>query len=214
MVTNQIQFIVRSIVIFSLFLPVMILPRKLTKLEKKALKEFSNQIAERKIKYSQLYLPADEKNSLKMDCSNTVKYTYRKLFHLDLPRTSYEQYKFVKNNGTFSTTPVGPEGKIDSGLLNKKLKSGDILFWTNTHNDIPAGWDPPISHVMIYLGKSKTGKQLMFGAGTFGVGKNTKNGGIDIYPFDPEMRLGCVKNKKKECIRNSEFFGFGKPAME
>ncbi len=149
-----------------------------------------------------------------MDCSNTVKYTFKEALGITLPRTTFEQFQLVKAKGNFQTPSKTGEGKIDIPLLQKKLKIGDLLFWTNTHSDIPKTWTPPIGHVMIYMGTSKTKKMVMFGAGTYGDGFKTTSGGVDLYLFDPEMSLGCVKNKNKECVVESEFFGYGKPPIE
>lgn len=204
--------------IFSLFLSIIpqidSSPTKLTSDEKKNLSFLAYNLGKKKIKYSQVYLPDNEKLSIRMDCSNTVKYVFKKALNIDLPRTSFDQYRAVMESGNFNSTPRTSEGRIDNDMLTKKMKSGDILFWINTHDNIPKNWNPPIGHVMIYLGKSKTGKKLMFGAGTFGKGKNTDDGGIDVYIFDPELSLGCVKNKNNGCIIEGEFFGFGKPPME
>jgi hypothetical protein len=186
---------------------------KLSLESKSQLKKLAYFLTDQNIKYGKNYTPPRKKGSLKMDCSNTVRYIYKEALGINLPRTSYEQYQAIHSSGNFQSVPKTKEGKIDISQLKKKLRVGDILFWINTHSDIPKTWNPPIGHVMIYMGKSKTKKLVMFGAGTYGEGLKTSSGGVDLYLFDPEMSLGCVKNQKKECIVESEFYGFGKPPL-
>jgi hypothetical protein len=207
--------------IFGILLPVLTLlnstqlyPQNLSSENKKKLKTLTYFLSDQEIKYGKKFTPPGKKGSIKMDCSNTVKYTYKEALGILLPRTSYEQYQLVKSKGNFQTPLRTEEGKIDILLLKKNMKIGDLLFWINTHSDIPKTWNPPIGHVMIYMGTSKTKKMVMFGAGTYGDGFKTTTGGVDLYLFDPEMSLGCVKNKNKECVVESEFFGYGKPPIE
>ncbi len=187
--------------------------QKLSPESKTKLKKLAYFLTDQNIKYGKKYTPPRKKGSLKMDCSNTVKYVYKEVFGVTLPRTSYEQYQAILSSGNLQSAPKTKEGKIDISQLKKKLRVGDILFWINTHSDIPKAWNPPIGHVMIYMGTSKTKKMVMFGAGTYGEGLKTSSGGVDLYLFDPEMSLGCVKNKQKECTVESEFYGFGKPPL-
>ncbi len=208
------KLIILSVFILLFFSPITIFAEKLNKNQREKLKLIGEFLSEKQIKYGRQFFPNGKKGSIKMDCSNTVKYLYKESLGITLPRTSFEQFQVVKNSGNFKLTPKTAEGKIDIPILRKKLKTGDLLFWINTHNDIPKEWDPPIGHVMVFMGKSKTGKLTMFGAGTFGSGKRTKNGGLDFYHFDPEETLGCIKDTSKNCIKESEFIGFGKPSLE
>jgi hypothetical protein len=214
MIPNSKKLLNFTIFILLLNYPQAIFPHKLTKIEIEKIRHISDILSEKQIKYGKQFFQNGKKGSIKMDCSNTVKYLYRESLGITLPRTSFEQYQTVKNAGKFQSTPKTAEGKIDTSLLRKKLKIGDLMFWINTHNDIPKEWDPPIGHVMVFMGRSKTGKLTMFGAGTFGKGKRTQSGGVDFYHFDPEDSLGCIKDNIKNCIKESEFIGFGKPSLE
>jgi len=98
-------------------------------------------------------------------------------------------------------------GKIDADRLIRELRTGDILFWIDTYS---VQVEPPVSHVMVYLGKNASNQMKMFGAGTFGRGEQTTAGGLDVYPFDPNQKIGCVKNSKGSCIRNSRFIGYAR----
>ena len=214
MIPNSKKLLNFSIFILLLNYPLPIFTEKFTKIEKEKIKHTGEILSEKQIKYGKQFFPNGKKGSIKMDCSNTIKYLFKESLGITLPRTSFEQYQVVKNAGNFQSTPKTVEGKIDTLILRKKLKIGDLMFWINTHNDIPKEWDLPIGHVMVFMGRSKTGKLTMFGAGTFGTGKRTQNGGVDFYHFDPEDSLGCIKDNSKNCIKESEFIGFGKPSLE
>ncbi|MCB1180137.1 MAG: hypothetical protein KDK36_21345, partial [Leptospiraceae bacterium] len=127
-----------------------------------------------------------------------------------IPRISYSQYKLLKNSSLLKIPELEEDDFIDPIKLKSRLKRGDLLFWTNTHDEIPEYRDPPISHVMIFVGVSKAGNFLMVGAGTKGVGETTTGGGVDLYIFEPNQVMGCVKNETGECKINSKFVGFGR----
>ncbi|HNO23132.1 MAG TPA: NlpC/P60 family protein [Leptospiraceae bacterium] len=185
--------------------------RKLTKEEKKKLREIIQSIGKQKISYGKKWKPPGSDTELSMDCSNTAKYLYQVAFGVTLPRSAYDQYDLVSKTGGLHTVPTLADKSVDIEKLKKKLKSGDLLFWIDTHSEIPSDRSPSIGHVMIFLGKTKSGKMKMGGAGTFGKGEYNLNGGVDIYPFNPNDFQGCVKDSSKKCIRNSKFIGFGKP---
>lgn len=153
------------------------------------------------------------------DCSGTAQYLYKITFQKSIPRTSYDQFKELQKQGKIKS-PEWQNGRIDTGKLKKQLKTGDLLFWTNTHDAIPSFRDPPIGHVMIYLGTTRAGKMMMGGSNTWGSGYVNKRpgGGPDIYVFDPNLRMGCAKwnipgNRKSGCSKGfeSKFYGFGQP---
>lgn len=183
----------------------------LTRNEKESIRNKIREMSHYDIKYGQIWTPPNSKESIRMDCSGTVQYIYKTLFGIQLPRSSFEQYLHVKNLGNFRTPPRREDGKIDLVALRKQLKTGDLLFWTNTHSGIPKDRNPPVSHVMIYIGRNSEGIMKAGGANTFGKGERVLRGGVDIYTFDPEQKMGCVKDQKGNCVVNSEFIGFGSP---
>jgi hypothetical protein len=196
-----------------LFSTIEINSKNLSHLQKSKLREVADELSKHHIRYAGNFKPSGTNFTLKMDCSNTARYMYEEALDVHLPRTSYDQYISVKNSGNLKIPPI-TNGKIDSERLKKILKTGDLLFWINTHSDIPKNWNPPIGHVMVYMGKSKKGEMIMAGAGTYGKGKRTKKGGVDFYKFDPNARIGCVRDSQKNCLSPSEFFGFGKPTID
>lgn len=113
----------------------------------------------------------------------------------------------AKKQGVYTSAPVDASGRITTEELVRDLRTGDVLFWENTYN---VNRDPPISHVMIYLGKNQEGRMKMFGAGSRGKGEQTNNGGLDVYVFDPNRIMGCVKNDSGECTINSRFLGYAR----
>lgn len=183
----------------------------LTKHEKESIRNFIRELSKQGIRYGQIWIPPNSKNGIKMDCSGTVQYIYKTLFDIELPRSSYDQYVHVKKLGNFREAPRTADGKIDTIALRKQLRTGDLLFWTNTYTGIPEDRKPPVSHVMIYLGKNSENVMKAGGANTFGKGETVLRGGVDIYSFDPNQKMGCVKDSKGNCVINSEFIGFGSP---
>lgn len=180
-------------------------------MEKETIRNAIRELAKQNIKYGQIWIPPNSKEGIRMDCSGTVQYIYKRLFEMELPRSSYEQYVYVKNLGNFKAAPKTPDGKFDIPALRKQLRTGDLLFWINTYTDIPKDRNPPVSHVMIYLGKNSEGIMKAGGANTFGKGESVLRGGVDVYTFDPNQKMGCVKDSKGNCVINSEFIGFGSP---
>ena len=109
-------------------------------------------LSKQDLNYSQSWQPPGHPYVITMDCSNTVRYIVWKVFGFDIPRTASDQYLFFKKKGKVRAVPVEASGKVDSERLMTEMRSGDLLFWEWTY-DVPR--DPPISHVMIYLGRKK-----------------------------------------------------------
>jgi cell wall-associated NlpC family hydrolase len=93
-----------------------------------------------------------------MDCSGTVYYLLGDAGIKDPPRDSGEMYRWVWTQGLFHAV----ESSRTDSFEFSQLKPGDLLFWTGTYD---VNRDPPISHVMIYLGINRlTGRRVMVGA--------------------------------------------------
>jgi hypothetical protein len=64
-----------------------------------------------------------------------------------------------------------------------KLKPGDLLFWEGTYDS--GERDPPISHVMIFLGTLKAdGKGVMFGASSGRRYRGKTIHGVSVFDWE------------------------------
>ncbi len=114
-----------------------------------------------------------------MDCSGTMQYLLAGLVK-DMPRTSYQQYAWLKKNRSIRRTKTIP-AKMGG---RRGLKPGNLIFWGGTYKS-----GHKVSHVMIYLGQGPDGRHYMFGAR--GKKKKGLNGsGVDIF----ELKSGKQKS--------------------
>lgn len=117
-----------------------------------------------------------------LDCSGAMKYLLSDLGFRDMPRTSYEQYAWLKKARTLRHTKTIPPQMGG----RKGLKPGDLIFWGGTYAS-----GHKVSHVMIYLGQGRDGTHYMFGAR--GKNKTGLNGsGVDIFPLQPGPHKGLI----------------------
>ena len=186
---------------------------ELSKAEKDNLTKTAEWLAAFDIKYSKAWTPPDSNKPVKLDCSGTVQYLYSKALSKTMPRDSYSQYNFFKEKGWLFQPPKGADNKVNTEELKKQLKFGDLIYWQDSYN-VPPDRTPPVSHVMIYMGTDVTGVMRVTGSNTWGDGLITKGGGPDIYIFDPNQKIGCVRevegDKKSKCLRDSAFIGFAR----
>lgn len=82
------------------------------------------------------------------DCSGFVYHILQKHGHTGVPRQSNEMYEWTWKAGTFRAC----NGLSMNTFEFKELQPGDLLFWTNTTRGGKTDRDPPVTHVMIYLG--------------------------------------------------------------
>lgn len=95
-----------------------------------------------------------------MDCSGSVQFVLKSIGLEKPPRTSFEFYEWAHQSGNLTATE-GVHSTEDP--VFETLKPGDLLFWTGTYSTTKR--DPPISHVMIFLGRLKEdGEGVVFGA--------------------------------------------------
>lgn len=136
------------------------------------------------------YGSADPSNG-GMDCSGTVNYVLKKQ-GLNPPRQANEFYVWVRKAGLFQAVV---STKIDSFEFDA-LRPGDLLFWTGTYD---VDRDPPVTHVMIYLGReAKSGKRVMFGASEGRYYGGGPRYGVSVFDF-------VIPNGKDK----SRFIGYG-----
>ncbi|MDR1191315.1 MAG: C40 family peptidase [Verrucomicrobiales bacterium] len=160
-----------------------------------------------RISYNQGWRPPGDPKAWAMDCSNTSRYIYQTVFGLQLPRTASDQYYALKQVGRVTHAPRLADGRVDTAALLGQLRSGDLLFWQWTY-DIDR--DPPITHVMVYLGRTADGTPKMAGSASRSKGETTDHGGVNVYVFDPNANMGGVKNFLGNYVRRGAFVGFGR----
>lgn len=131
------------------------------------------------IRYSGSWVPPGEGSAWRMDCSNAARYLVRRTRGVELPRTASEQYNYVRRHGRLKRVGGLFGGVPESGWWAKRLRPGDLLFWEHTYKPQRK---PPVTHVMVYLGRGQSGELLMAGA------QNSR--GVGIYKLQPRVPYG------------------------
>ncbi len=138
------------------------------------LREEAHQLASKKLRY---VFGADDPDSGGLDCSSTIQYLLNKIGVKDVPRTSYDQYDWLKSKKMLDDV----YGKSASNKLLKKLSPGDLIFWGGTWKS-----GHRVSHVMLYMGYDPAAdKHYVFGARS----KSTTGltgAGVDIFELNTE----------------------------
>ena len=112
-----------------------------------------------------------------LDCSGFIYHVLRHHGFTQVPRDSSGQYTWVRHARGFRSVI---SRKADSFELDELLP-GDLLFWTGTY---ATPNDPPISHVMIYLGTEKlTGTKVMVGSSDGRTYHGQKRNGASVFDF-------------------------------
>jgi len=131
------------------------------------------------------------------DCSGAIHYVLTKA-GLTPPRTSAEQYLWLKGEDRLVETPLKPADMTDPTL--QKLRPGDLLFWGGTYTPSDDR-KINVTHVAIYLGKEKSdGLAVMINATDGRSYRGKKANGYGVYDF----RLPSATSK-------SVFMGYGTP---
>lgn len=111
-----------------------------------------------------------------LDCSGAMQYLLKKIGVKDVPRTSYDQYYWLKNKKLLDDV----HGRNASKKLFEKLSPGDLIFWGGTWKS-----GHKVSHVMLYMGYDpKADTHYIFGAR----GKTSKGmfgNGVDLFELEP-----------------------------
>lgn len=110
-----------------------------------------------------------------MDCSGTIQYLLWQTAHIHAPRDARDMYLWIERQGVIHHVHAY---SFRSSQFNR-LHAGDLLFWTGTYY---TRRKPPITHVMMYLGKDKHGHPLMFGA-TEGTYHGRLARGVGVFDF-------------------------------
>lgn len=177
----------------------------------KALVDTVRWLGQEGVGYGEAWRLPDQTGVWDMDCSNTVRYLYRRVLGVELPRTASDQYWTLSQQGRITDAPVLSDGTVDTTALLGQLRSGDLLFWEWTYN---IKRTPPVSHVMIYLGRTANGTPKMAGSSSASLGETAKRGGVDVYDFDPNAPMGGVKSLFGGYSHKARFVGFGRPIQQ
>jgi len=111
-----------------------------------------------------------------MDCSGTIYYLLRSLKIDDVPRQSDQIYDWVWKKGRFYAV----NGHDTHSFEFSHLRPGDLLFWSGTYT---VHRDPPVTHVMMYLGVDKQNEMLMFGSSDGRSYRHTRMNGVSVFDF-------------------------------
>jgi cell wall-associated NlpC family hydrolase len=125
------------------------------------------------VPYNGRWVPPGSGSAWTMDCSNTARWLYLAAAGYSLPRTASDQYEVLRKARRVKRV------KATDSHWRSQLRPGDLLFWENTYRPKRK---PPITHVMVYLGRNSDGSLRM--AGSQG------SRGVDIYTFRPEIPYG------------------------
>jgi cell wall-associated NlpC family hydrolase len=169
----------------------------------------ARQLGDRGIDYDEDWRPPGERTAWEMDCSNTTRYLYKVTTGINLPRTASDQYYYLHQQGKAWDVPIGPTGYADVDFLQHNLKPGDLLFWENTYRPER---QPPITHVMVFLGTNEHGQWIMAGSqGSRGGEHNRRDGGPDVYVFRPSQACGGYTTWMGLVHHHGRFCAFGRP---
>ena len=139
----------------------------------------AHQLQSQGLGYGASFVPPGEGSAWRMDCSYAVRYLLRQTRGLELPRTASEQYNYVRARGRIKRVGGLFGGIPETGWWAKRLQPGDLLFWEHTYKPQRK---PPVTHVMVYLGRGEGGELLMAGA------QNSR--GVGIYKLKPRVPYG------------------------
>jgi LysM repeat protein len=166
-------------------------------------------LGNRGINYDESWRPPGEARSWDMDCSNTARYIYKITTGIQLPRTASDQYYYLHLQNKAWDVPQVSSGFADCNFLRHNLKPGDLLFWENTYKPER---QPPITHVMVFLGTNAKGDWIMAGSQTGKGGEhNRSHGGPDIYVFNPTKPCGGYTAWLGMVHHQGRFCAYGRP---
>ncbi len=173
------------------------------------LKEFSDQpdrvkslitaaLALTKLNLAYKYGSSDPKNG-GMDCSGTVYYLLNQQGLKDVPRDASEMYRWVWMESRFDAVVSSNPKTFELS----RLKPGDLLFWSGTYR---IDRDPPVTHVMIYLGTNRfSGRPVMVGASENRRYNQKSCSGVSVFDFT----LPSAKPNAEQSDSPSRFLGYG-----
>jgi hypothetical protein len=112
-----------------------------------------------------------------MDCSGTIQHLLSVYGIPGVPRQANTIYRWLWKQSRFHAVN---SPRLDSFEF-EHLQPGDLLFWSGTY-DIKR--DPPVTHVMLYLGRLKSDRRpVMFGASEGRRYAGTSRNGVSVFDF-------------------------------
>jgi cell wall-associated NlpC family hydrolase len=117
----------------------------------------------------------DPKNN-GLDCSGAISYVLKQSEIRDVPRQADEIYQWAWKKGEFFAV----NGHRINSFEFSELKPGDLLFWSGTY---PVQRDPAVTHVMMYLGRDRDNRPLMFGATNGRTYRGRSQSGVGVFDF-------------------------------
>ena len=114
------------------------------------------------------------------DCSGFVYHVLQKHGLTGVPRQSNGMYEWAWKAGTFRAC----NGRTMQSFEFQELRPGDLLFWVNSTKDSKTDRDPPVTHVMIYLGKRRSdGHPVVAGASDGRSYDGQRMSGVSVFDF-------------------------------
>ncbi len=147
-----------------------------------------------------------------MDCSGTVYYLLHEAGLKDVPRDASGMYKWVWKQSRFQSVV-----SLNSDTFElDRLKPGDLLFWTGTYR---VDRDPPVTHVMIYLGTNRhNDHRVMLGASEGRQFDGKSRYGVSVFDFkisSPNHKQSPPSATSPEAELEARFIGYGTiPGLE
>ena len=141
-----------------------------------------------------------------MDCSGTVYYLLNSAGLKDVPRDASGMYKWVWLHDHFRAVVSSNPDTFELA----PLKPGDLLFWTGTYK---VDRDPPVTHVMIYLGINRhSNRRVMFGASEGRRFNGASQYGVSVFDFTMPGKPGKTDPGAKPAATSdlkARFIGYG-----
>jgi cell wall-associated NlpC family hydrolase len=142
---------------------------------------------------------SDDPASGGMDCSGTIHYLLHYAGMADPPRDSSEIYRWMWTQGRFEAVVSSNPETFELS----RLKPGNLLFWSGTYH---VTRDPPVTHVMIYLGVDRhNGERVMMGASEGRRFEGISRYGVSVFDFVlPRAVEGDAASEE-----HARFIGYG-----
>ena len=146
---------------------------------------------------------SDDPKNGGMDCSGTIYYLLQQAGLKDVPRDSGGMYEWVWKEGRFQAVVSSNPKTFEL----ERLRPGDLLFWTGTYK---IERDPPVTHVMIYLGTNeKTGRRVMLGASEGRTFDGISRYGVSVFDFKLPGAGRDVSASAPRTETEARFIGYG-----